>query len=140
MLDKTDSVIGLDALLPAAGFTVDPANATEIKRELQAISMIQTATLAVENIIAVVHPKTGATRSICDMVNPEIYLVVAIADYPGYTVKVAAILVAPGTAIKAANMDFDLDALMSFSTTPVPTVAMVSETAVCSSSRRRRTR
>ena len=37
------------------------------------------------------------------MVNPETYLVVTIADYPGYTVKVAAISVAPGTAIKGSQ-------------------------------------
>ena len=129
MFDEADSVIGLDAFLPAAVFTVDPAVVAENQRG-QAMVVIQSAALAAGNVIAVVHAKNSVDRSILAMEDPEVFLVVATADFPAYTVKVAAVVVPAGIAIKAVNAVFDPKATMTFSATAVPTVALVTETGL----------
>ena len=129
MFDEADSVVVLDSLLPVAAFTVDPGVAAETQRG-QAMVVVQTAALAAGNVIAVLHAKNGVDRSILAMEDPEVFLVVATADFPAYTVKVAAIVVPAGNAVKAVNAGFDPNATMTFSATAVPTVALVTETGL----------
>ena len=127
MFDEADAVLSLDEVLTPAAFTVDSAIPAQVKRG-QSMATIPVAALAVGNIIAVVHEQPGSDHAITSVVDPAVFLVVTLADYPNFTVRVATLLVLPGKPISPEDRPFKPDVPMTFTAAAVPTVALVTET------------
>ena len=94
------------------------------------MAIIPVAALAVGNIIAVVHEQPGSDHAITSVVDPAVFLVVTLADYPNFTVRVATLLVLPGKPISPEDRPFKPDVPMTFTAAAVPTVALVTETGL----------
>ena len=92
--------------------------------------VIPAAALAVGNVIAVVHSVPGADSAITNILDPAVFLVVALADFPNFTVRVATLLVLPGSPLRPEDQPFKPNVPMTFSATAVPTLALVTETGL----------